>query len=244
MRLSLSGARGPRWLRVMALAVAGAFVLAACSGDGGGSITPDDVVNQGYVSGDGSVRIWAKDDRSKPVTLAGDDFADEAVDTSQWLGSIVVVNTWYAACPPCRAESPDLGKVARERESDGVKFVGLNRVDDTGAAQAFERTYDVPYPSIADRTGAVTAQLQGVVPVKATPTTVVLDRQGRVAARILGGTDATTLNTILSDVLGEDGAATPPAESETSSGPETSGPDTSAGTSDGASSTPDAEVST
>ncbi len=212
----LSRARSRQWLRVITLTAVAALSLTAC-GDDGGSITPDDVINQGYISGDGSVRVWAADDRGESVTLAGDDFAGEFVDTSQWRGDLVVVNTWYAACPPCRAESADLGKVARDRATDGVKFVGLNRVDDAGAAQAFERTYDVPYPSIADRTGAVTAQLQGVVPVKATPTTVVLDRQGRVAARILGGTDATTLNTIISDVLGESGASESPTDSASAS---------------------------
>ncbi len=197
-----------RWLRGIALGLGVALALTACGSDSGGSTTPDDVINQGYVSGDGSVRIWAASDRGDAVVLVGDDFAGDPIDTAKWVGDIVVVNTWYAACPPCRAESADLSKVALDRKAEGVRFIGLNRVDSAGAAQAFERTYDVQYPSIADSSGAVTAQLQGVVPVKATPTTVVLDREGRVAARILGGTDATTLNTILSDVIG-DTEATP-----------------------------------
>lgn len=207
MRLSLSSAARSRVIRGLALGLGLGLALTACSSDDGGSTTPEDVINQGYQSGDGSVRIWPAAERSEAVVLAGDDFGGELVDTSQWLGDIVVVNTWYAACPPCRLEAPDLGSVARDRAEEGVHFVGLNRVDDAGAAEAFERTYEVPYPSIDDATGAVTAQLQGVVPVKATPTTVVLDREGRVAARILGGTDATTLNTIVSDVLGEDASA-------------------------------------
>lgn len=201
---SQSQPRSTRISRALVLGLGAALALTACGADADGSTTPDDVIDQGYISGDGSVRIWATADRNEPVTLAGDDFAGDPVDTSQWLGDVVVVNTWYAACPPCRAESADLSSVARDRKDDGVHFVGLNRVDEAGAAQAFERTYDVPYPSIADGTGAVTAQLQGVVPVKATPTTVVIDREGRVAARILGGTDATTLDTIVSDVLEED----------------------------------------
>lgn len=203
-RASPRSRRNTRALGALTVGVGAALMLTSCGADTGGSVTPDDVIDQGYISGDGSVRVWAAADRSEPVTLAGDDFAGDAVDTSDWLGDVVVVNTWYAACPPCRLESPDLGSVARDRKSDGVEFIGLNRVDEAGAAQAFERTYDVPYPSIADGSGAVTAQLQGVVPVKATPTTVVLDREGRVAARILGGTDATTLDTIVADVLGED----------------------------------------
>lgn len=201
-------ARSARRSRVTAglvLGVSAALVVTGCSPDGGGQ-EPETVVNQGYQSGDGSVRVWAVDERDEAVVLAGEDFAGEPVDTSDWLGDVVVVNTWYAACPPCRAEAPDLGEVARERAADGVHLVGLNRTDDAGAAQAFERTYDVPYPSIADATGEVTAALQGVVPVKATPTTVVLDREGRVAARILGRTEASTLNAIVTDVLAEDAA--------------------------------------
>lgn len=186
-------------LAVAALA-ATALALAGCTP--GGDSTGQ-VANPGYVSGDGSTRQWAVAERGEPVTLTGTDYAGDPVDTSAWLGDVVVVNTWFAACPPCRVEAPDLAEIAAERAADGVHVLGLNRTDDAGAAQAFEKNFEIPYPSIDDRTGAATAALQGVAPIAATPTTLVLDRQGRVAARVLGLLDRTTLEAMIDDALAE-----------------------------------------
>ena len=194
---------------VVALALALGLTGCSTSTNQGGT-TPEDVIDQGYISGDGSVRIWTAAERGEPVALAGTDFSGKAVDTSDWLGEIVVVNTWYAACPPCRAEAPVLRALAVDRADEGIHVVGLNKTDAAGAAQAFERTYEVPYPSINDSTGEVTAVLQGVVPVQATPTTIVIDREGRVAARVLGLLSAATIKTIINDVLSESGGAASP----------------------------------
>lgn len=185
---------------IWAVVASAALVLAACAPGGG---TSGEVANPGYVSGDGSTRQWAPAERSDAVTLTGVDYAGEQVDTSGWRGDVVVVNTWFAACPPCRIEAPDLVAIATERAAEGVHLLGLNRTDDAGAAQAFEKNFEVPYPSIDDRTGAATAALQGVAPIAATPTTLVIDRQGRVAARILGLLERSTLDAMIDDVLAE-----------------------------------------
>ncbi|WP_435738679.1 TlpA disulfide reductase family protein [Cellulosimicrobium sp. PMB13] len=190
-----------RALAATGLAVVAAVTLSACAQDSGATT---DVVGQGYVSGDGSVRTWEADDRGEPVTLTGTDYEGEAVDTSTWLGDVVVLNTWYAACAPCRAEAPDLVELAKEREADGVRVVGINTTDEAGAAQAFQRTFEVPYPSIDDRSGEVVAALSGTVPLQAVPSTVVLDREGRVAARVVGLVEGTTLGALVDDVLAED----------------------------------------
>lgn len=189
-----------RTLALAAALAAGALALAGCTADGD---VGEQVANQGYVSGDGSTRQWAVAERGEPVTLTGTDYAGDPVDTSAWLGDVVVVNTWFAACPPCRVEAPDLAAIATERAADGVHLLGINRTDDAGAAQAFETNFDIPYPTIDDRTGAATAALQGVAPIAATPTTLVLDRKGRVAARVLGLLDRTTLDALIDDVLAE-----------------------------------------
>jgi peroxiredoxin len=157
----------------------------------------------GYVSGDGSTRTWAPEDRGDPVELGGTDFTGAPVAVTDWRGDVVVVNTWYAACPPCRAEAPDLVALATDYADDGVHLLGLNGTDDAGTAQAFERTFGVPYPSIADTDGSAIAALQGAVPLQAVPTTVVLDREGRVAARVLGLADGSTLTAMVDDVLAE-----------------------------------------
>jgi len=175
-------------------------LLAGCANTAG---LTSDGEEAGYVSGDASVTTWDKGSRPGPIALAGTDYAGQPVDISAWRGDIVLVNTWYAACPPCRAEASDLKAIVTEYSADGVHALGVNFTDDAGAALAFERTFDVPYPSIQDTDGSAVASLQGTVPVQAVPTTVLLDREGDVAARILGRIDPSTLRTLLDELLAE-----------------------------------------
>ncbi|GHS89150.1 thiol-disulfide isomerase [Actinomycetota bacterium] len=208
--------RGRRAVGGLVLALA---LLAGCSGPDTSS--GDDVADQGYQSGDGSFTSWARDDRTGPVELAGTAFDGTAIDVADWRGDVVVLNTWYAACPPCRAEAPDLVAVATDYADQGVHVLGINGVDDAGAAEAFQRTFDVPYPSIADSEKRAVAALQGVVPVQATPTTVVLDRDGKVAARIVGLAEGSTLRALVEDALAEPAtgaAGSGPAPTATSDG--------------------------
>lgn len=187
--------------RAAALALAAVLVLGACSTDDGGA---DDVVDQGYESGDGSTTTWAVDERTDPVALTGTDYEGLDHDLADARGDVVLLNTWYAACPPCRAEAPDLVDIAEDYADDGLQVLGINSRDAAGAAQAFQREFDVPYPSLDDSDGSAVAVLQGVVPVSAVPTTILLDREGRVAARVLGLADASTLRALVDDLLAED----------------------------------------
>ena len=189
--------------RAVAL-LAGALLLAGCTAGGSASPnTPEDVADQGYQSGDGSTTTWPAADRSGPLELSGTDFAGSAQDVADWRGDVVVLNTWYANCPPCRAEAPDLAALSTDYAADGVQVLGINRTDDAGTAQAFERQFEVPYPSLADTDGAAIAALQGTVPINAVPTTVVLDRSGKVAGRILGLADPSTLRSMIDELLAE-----------------------------------------
>lgn len=193
-----------RVLRAAAPVAVAVLALAGCATTTAHKAgNPADVVDQGYTSGDGSTKTWAVGDRKGPVALTGTDFEGSKVDVASWRGKVVVVNTWYANCPPCRAEAPDLAKIANEYASKGVEFVGVNGTDAKGAAQAFQATFSIPYPSIADSSGSAIAALQGTVPVNAVPTTVFLDKQGDVAARILGLADPSTVTSILDGLTGE-----------------------------------------
>ncbi|MCK9792721.1 TlpA family protein disulfide reductase [Isoptericola sp. 4D.3] len=198
-----TGGRALRRATVATGAVVVAGLLAACGAQDSGA---GDVVGQGFVSGDGSVKQWDAGDREDPVTVEGTTFEGDDVSTADWLGDVVVVNTWYAGCAPCRAEAPDLVALANEREADGVRVLGINTEDEAGAALAFQRTFEVPYPSIEDRSGQVVAGLSGVVPLQAVPSTVVLDGEGRVAARVIGQAEGSTLDAIVDEVLAESGA--------------------------------------
>ncbi len=187
-------------IAVIVVAVLALSSLAGCASTAG---LTDDGEQAGYVSGDASVTTWDAGARPGPIVLAGTDFAGQPVDLSGWRGDVVLLNTWYAACPPCRAEAPDLAAIAGEYAARGVRTVGLNFTDEAGAAQAFERTFALPYPSIQDTDGSAVAALQGTVPVQAVPTTVLLDREGHVAARVLGTADPTTVRTLLDELLAE-----------------------------------------
>lgn len=178
----------------------GAVVLAACSPE------EDNLTQQanaggdtGYIAGDGSVTEYPEQERGEPVDFSGTLFDGTQVDSEQLRGKPVLLNFWYAGCAPCRKEAPDLVELAHEFE-DRVDFYGVNVRDERATAEAFERTFEIPYPSFEDRDGGVLLDLSAVVPPQAVPTTIVLDDQGRVAARILGIADPSILGTILDDV--------------------------------------------
>ncbi|MDO8143256.1 MULTISPECIES: TlpA disulfide reductase family protein [unclassified Isoptericola] len=180
------------------LALGTALALAGCGAADSGA---GDVVGQGFVSGDGTVQQWEPADRTEPVVVEGTSFEGDEVSTADWRGDVVVLNTWYAGCAPCRAEAPALVSIATDRADEGVHLLGINTEDEAGAALAFQRTFEVPYPSIEDRSGQVVAGLSGVVPLQAVPSTVVLDAEGRVAARVVGEVSESTLNSLIDDAM-------------------------------------------
>ena len=179
--------RSARLLVLAAILVAILLTITACA--------PGDAADSpGYVSGDGAVTEWSVGERPGPLELEGTAFDGSAVDLEDLRGQVVVLTTWYAACPPCRAEAPDL--VALDA-LDGVSVVGINTEDEAGTAQAFERTFGLTYPSIDDSDGAATAALQGLVAINAVPTALVIDPEGRVAARTVGRVEPSTLKALV-----------------------------------------------
>lgn len=150
---------------------------------------------------DVALTTWGAAERGTPVTLSGQTFAGEPLDIAQWRGKVVVINFWYAACPPCRVEAPDLQAIAVDYPE--VRMLGVNPKDDAATAGAFEQDFGISYPSIQDGDGTAVASMQGLVPLAAMPTTVVLDREGRVAGRILGRIDPMALRGLIDATLEE-----------------------------------------
>jgi thiol-disulfide isomerase/thioredoxin len=159
--------------------------------------------DKGYISGDGTVTVMAAGDRSDPVAFAGRTLTGDRFDVTTHRGQVVVVNVWGSWCPPCIAEAPALERVWDQTRSRDVQFVGVNTRDQPAAARAHERRFDVSYPSIDDDGGRVLLAFRGTLPPLAIPSTLVLDRRGRVAARVLGQVEAGTLRTVVDDVLAE-----------------------------------------
>ena len=179
-------------------AVALTVSVSACTADDGQS-----VAGQGYIAGQGTVVQKAVADRDEPVSFAGRTLDGERFDVEDHRGDVVVVNVWGSWCPPCIAEAEGLQQVWAQSEPKGVQFVGIDFRDNADSARAHERRFGITYPSIDDPSGSTLLQLRGSLPPKAIPSTLVLDRRGRVAARVLGQVRAATLRAIIADALGE-----------------------------------------
>jgi len=181
------------------------LAVAGCSAD------PNSVAEQakagdrkGYVAGDGTVEQLAVPDRGEPLRLNG-----TTVDGGSWslaadgADKVVVVNVWGSWCPPCIGEMPALQKVWAEQQAAGaaVAFVGVAVKESPESSLAFLKANNVTFPSISDRAsaGGPMLALQGKTP--ATPTTLVLDRQGRIAARVSAAVSEATLRALVADAL-------------------------------------------
>jgi thiol-disulfide isomerase/thioredoxin len=191
-------------LGLVALAAASALVLAGCSSDPLAEQYREGS-NKGYIAGDGTIAEFPADERGEPIAFEGETIEGETLDSADLAGDVTVVNFWYAGCAPCRAEAPMLQQVFEEFDGNGASFVGVNVRDQAATAASFEQNYGITYPSIVDANdGDVQYAFAGDVPPAAVPTTLVLDAEGRVAARILGQLkDASILETIVRDLIAE-----------------------------------------
>jgi thiol-disulfide isomerase/thioredoxin len=153
--------------------------------------------NKNYVAGDGSVTEYARDSRRPPVAFTGRLYDGTTVASASFSGRVTVLNFWFAACAPCRVEAPRLQALHEEFRPRGVLFYGVNLRDAKGTAEAFEQGFAIAYPSFDDQDGQVLLAVSGMVPPGAVPTTLVLDRQGRVASRILGELEQGTLKALI-----------------------------------------------
>ncbi|WP_131104458.1 TlpA family protein disulfide reductase [Ornithinimicrobium sufpigmenti] len=193
--------------RLVALLAAAALALTGCSGEGSSineQMRQGD--QKGYVAGDGTIQALMPEQRETVITLEGTTLEGEPWSSADHRGEVVVVNVWGSWCGPCIEEAPALEQVASDLREAGepVRFIGVNSRDSVPSALAFQQAYGVSYPSLQDDGGRTRAQLGGLA--VATPSTIVLDGQGRVAARVSGQVDASTLRGLVDDVL-ESGSA-------------------------------------
>ncbi|KAB1650442.1 TlpA family protein disulfide reductase [Pseudoclavibacter endophyticus] len=184
------------------LSVALVASLTACSGDDlGFTEQPPD---GGQFAGDGSWGVFEPDQRGAAVEFSGETETGTTLGSAELAGDVAVVNFWYAACPPCRVEAEDLESVWQQYADDGVQFVGVNIYDQVATVESFNAQFGITYPSILDvSSGSVLAAFADNVPPQAIPSTLVLDRDGKVAAYILGIADPGVLGPMIDDVLAE-----------------------------------------
>jgi thiol-disulfide isomerase/thioredoxin len=184
-------------LLVVALAVTAAAATACTDANG--------TEGKDYVAGDGIVVEVPVEDRGEPVDIAGETLTGDDLDLADRRGSVVVVNVWWSGCAPCRKEAPILVDASDELSDNTIVGIDVRDASKDNPL-AFERGFDVPYPSIYDPGSQQLLKFPSPFNPRAIPSTVVLDRQGRVAAMVLGELPSKlTLTELVQKVAAEDG---------------------------------------
>ena len=185
-----------------AATVASLAALAGCTG--GPSLSSSG--EQGFVTSDGSVSVLDPSERKAPDgTVAGETVDGEPVALADYAGDVVVMPVWGSWCGPCIAEAPVLADAANDLEDDGISFLGINNRDyDATSARRFVENYDIPYPSLYDPEGNLLLNFKETLPPLTIPALVVIDADGKVAARVIGKLSTSTLYGVLEEVSGRD----------------------------------------
>ena len=181
-------------------AVLAVAALTACSSSAADTGTGTD---SGFVAGDGSLVVLPPAQRAPAPDLVGTTLDGAEFRLSDHLGEVVVMNVWASWCAPCRAEAPTLAAVAEELAPLGVQFVGLDTRDSDASARAFVERFGIPYPNVIDRDGRLQLLFADTLPPQAIPSTLVIDTEGRVAARALGRVSESSLRGIVEPLLAE-----------------------------------------
>ncbi|MDX3578872.1 TlpA disulfide reductase family protein [Streptomyces sp. FL07-04A] len=195
------------WIRPRRPAVLGAgalvaaLLLSACgsggtSGGGGGT---------NFVLGKDGISTAEKGERAQVPDLSGETVAGKQLDVASFKGKIVVLNVWGSWCAPCRAEAPNFEKVSKDLQGKGVQFVGINVADpQVRNALAFEEQYGVTYPSLYDPSSKLILRFRkGTLNPQAIPSTLVVDREGKIAARSLAALSEEKLRKMIAPILAE-----------------------------------------
>jgi thiol-disulfide isomerase/thioredoxin len=185
-----------------ALAAAVALTMAACDG---GPIAQDTAQSNGqsFVSGSYGTTYYKPGSRPQAPAVTGKTLTGRDFSLAADRGDVVVMNFWGSWCTPCREEAPALGALARHFQSGDVRFIGVDIQDTPSAAEAFMQTYQIGYPSLNDPSDEIALDFRGTLPPTGIPSTLVLDRSGRIAARIVGGVSYSGLKALITKVDGQ-----------------------------------------
>ncbi|MEU9628709.1 TlpA disulfide reductase family protein [Streptomyces luteogriseus] len=186
----------------LTVSVAAVALLVSACGSGG---TSGGGGNTNFVTGTDGVATVAQGKRTPAPDLSGKTIAGKTLDVADYKGKVVVLNVWGSWCNPCRAEAKYFAKVSKAYADKGVQFVGINTRDtSTGAALAFEKDWGITYPSLYDPTGKLLLRFKkGTLNPQAIPSTLILDRDGKIAARSLSALSEERLLKMLKPVVAE-----------------------------------------
>lgn len=180
------------------VAAAGALAVTAC----GGQVAANTPASNGisFVSGNGSAAFFKAGSRAAAPDVSGTTLAGSRLSLRSYRGRVVVINFWGSWCAPCRAEAPTLAVLSEQYRSKGVQFVGADIRDSPASAEAFVRNFGISYPSLNDPADEVALAFRGTVPPAAIPSTLVIDRSGRIAGRVIGQASYSSLDSMLAKV--------------------------------------------
>lgn len=181
--------------------IVGALIIVALMLTGCSSPSPQSDTT--FTTQDGKLTEVAPEGRKPAPEIEGVDLFDKPVSLRDLRGSVVVLNVWGSWCPPCRKEQPILSKVSKDLASQGVAFVGIAVREPASASRAFVENRKVPYPSVSDPGGKILVGFSSSLPTVAVPSTYVVDRRGRVAARLMDVATEATLTALIKRVLDE-----------------------------------------
>jgi thiol-disulfide isomerase/thioredoxin len=184
----------------IAAALVALLILASCARTGADEQTRS-AGQVGYPDVPRNLTRVPPDQRKELPTVSGPALgSNQTISTQDFRGKVVVINVWGSWCPPCRKEAPDL-QAASVETKDVAQFVGITSKDyDPAPAEAFVRSFEITYPSIYDPSGKVLLAFAGDLPPSAIPSTMIIDRQGRLAVRVLSEVSKITLVDMINDV--------------------------------------------
>lgn len=197
---SASRAARLAWAGRAALAVAAALAVTSCAGGPIGQNTPVSS-GQSFVSGSYSSTFYRLGARPAAPRVTGALLNGQRFSLTADRGDVVVLNFWGSWCAPCRREAPVLAALSRYFGHEPVRFVGDDVHDSVIAARAFERTFAIGYPSLNDHGEQVALAFHGTVPPAAIPSTLLIDRTGHIAARVVGEVSYAGLRALIAEVL-------------------------------------------
>jgi thiol-disulfide isomerase/thioredoxin len=178
------------------------LALTACEGGAIGQSTP---VSNGtsFVPGGPGATLYRTGSRPPAPPVTGTTLTGGKLTLAGYRhGGVVVVNFWGSWCAPCRQEAPSLAALASRFAAGRVRFLGVDIRDSPASAMAFLRTYRISYPSLNDPGDEIALAFRGTVPPVGIPTTLVIDRSGRIAARIVGGVSYNGLRAMITRIAG------------------------------------------
>jgi thiol-disulfide isomerase/thioredoxin len=176
------------------------LILTACA-------TPNAAIQNsgeaGFISGDGTATFLKVEDRKSAPELIALDFKGKEIDLKNYKNKVVVLNVWGSWCGPCRKEAKELQELYVKNKNSGVEFIGINIRDSRVSAEKFITNFGITYPNIFDRDGVKLLGFKDTLPANAIPSTVLVDKNGKVAARQLGPIERALIQGFISSLVDE-----------------------------------------